>query len=867
MSVRVHELAKELKISTGALQKHLKDLGILVKSHMSYLEEENANRVRSLFQQERDLSKQREEQRKKYLAARLKEKQEERSRQVAKKRKEEAKKEEKRKAETKKSKPTSVKPTFIEKPIEKPTEAQEIEAAKKTKAAAHEQDDRQQRQKEDVVEKKIAEEPQTKQTPEKQPSEKSADKRRAKKTSVKKEVDLPEPPPIPVAEKPLPKKKVKEVAKETTKTKADDPEQKKKHLQAKIKHSKKGRKKKVPMFPVEEGEIKKTIKQTMTKQKKKKYKKDDKQHADQQEAAPKIVISEFTSVSELAKIMDVPATEIIIKFFKMGKNTTINQRLDKESLEMVCDEFDFDVTFEEEFGSEIIEVETEKHKDAKQLARPPIVTVMGHVDHGKTSILDFIRSTNVAEGESGKITQHIGASQVEHNGNKITFLDTPGHEAFTAMRARGAHVTDIAVLVVAADDSVKPQTVEAIDHAKASGVEIVVAINKIDLQTANPDRVIADLAKHNLFLENYGGDILWATCSATTGQGIDDLLEAILLVSEMKELKAKRDVPGTGIVIEAKKDSQKGVIATLLLKEGTLEKKDAIVCGATYGKVRRMEDNRGDIIKKLFPSDVAVIYGLDDVPKGGDVLNKVENEKTARQISLERKNTRLERERYISRTNRDNFLMRIKEKQMADIKLIVKGDTDGSVEAFCYAVQKLSNEEIAVTIIHKAVGAIVEADVNLAIASDAMIIGFHVRADNKAKKLAEENYIEIKTYQIIYEGIEDIKRALEGLIEPEYRDVFSGSAIVKQLFRVKGVGVIAGCAVDKGKILKDSIVRVYRNNATVHEGKISSLKHFANDVAEVRAGTECGIGIHNYNDVKEGDVIETYIQEEVKRTL
>lgn len=879
MSVRVHELAKELKISTGALQKHLKDLGISVKSHMSYLDESNADKVRSLFQQERDLSKKREEQRKKYLAARLKEKQEERSRQQAKKHKQEEKKGETRKTPTPKSKakPIPEKPTFIEKPIEKPTEPKEIGPDKKEKKKADKkveeikkqppkpqvEEAAQQAPQETKPEPKIEaqEKPQTKPSPEK-PAKKAASKYKPQKTAAKKDADLPKPPVTPEAEKPVPRKKAKEADKSS-----DDTELKKKHIQAKIKHSKKGRKKKRPMQPVEEAEIKRTIKQTMSKQKRKKYKKEDKQKTDTDAPPPKIVISEFTSVSELAKIMDVPATEIILRFFKMGKNTTINQRLDKESLEMICDEFDFDVTFEEEYGSDIIEVETEKHKDAEESSRPPVITVMGHVDHGKTSILDYIRSTKVAEGESGRITQHIGASQVEYNGSKLTFLDTPGHEAFTAMRARGAHITDIAILVVAADDSVKPQTVEAIDHAKASGVEIVVAINKIDLKTANPDRVIADLAKHNLFLENYGGDILWATCSATTGQGIDDLLEAVLLVAEMKDLKAKRDVPGAGVVVEARKDSQKGVMATLLVKEGSIEKRDIVICGATYGKIRRMENNMGHPVKKLLPSDVAVVYGLNEVPKGGDVFNKVENEKTAKRISTERKNTRQERERYISRTNMDNIFTRIKEKQMNDIKLIVKADTDGSVEAFCDAVQKLSNEEISVTVIHKAVGAIVEADVNLAIASDAMIAGFHVRADNKAKRLAEENYIDIKTYQIIYEGVEDIKRILEGLIEPEYREVFSGSAVVKQLFRVKGFGVIAGCAVDKGKIIKDSVVRVYRNNAAVYEGKISSLKHFAEDVEEVRAGTECGIGIHNYNDVKEGDVIESYIKEEVRRTL
>lgn len=865
MDVRVHELAKELKISTGALKKHLKDLGIEVKSHMSHLEDEDANRVRALFQQERDSNRKREEERRKYFAARVKEKQQARERELAEKRaakaKELAEKEEAKKAleEMKKAKPT-----FIEKPIEKGTEKQaeketvapDKKEVRPKKTAIKTKEEKLPTEIEDHSAQKIA----AKKVDEK--TEEIPAKKEYRHKPIKKEgVNLPDTPVVPET---LTTKK-KGVSRHTT---DDDSETKPKHIQAKLKHSKRSKKKKsAEPFTIEEAEVKRKIKQTLSKQKKKKYKKEDKPVSEEDNIQAKIVISEFTSVSELAKIMDIPASDIIMKFFKMGKATTINQRLDKESLEMICDEFNFDVTFAQEYGQELLEVVSEKHKDAEQHLRPPIVTVMGHVDHGKTSILDYIRSTNITDEEAGRITQHIGASQVIHNDQKITFLDTPGHEAFTAMRARGAHITDIAVLVVAADDGVKPQTVEAIDHAKASGVEIVVAINKIDLKTANIERVIADLSKHNIYLENYGGEVLWAACSATTGQGIEDLLEAILLAAEMKDLRAKIDIPGSGVVIEARKDSRKGTIATLLLREGTLERGDIIVCGATYGKLRRMEDNKGNRIKTLYPSDVAVVYGLDDVPKGGDLFNKVEDEKIARQISLERKTTRLERERFISRANRENIFARIREKELAAIKIIVKADTDGSVEAFCDAVQKLSNEEIAVTVIHKGVGAIVEADVNLAIASEAMIAGFHVRADNKAKKLAEDNLIEIKTYQIIYEGIDDIKRALEGLIEPDYEEKFVGSAVVKQLFRIKGVGVIAGCAVDKGKIIKDGIVRVFRDTGSVHQGKLSSLKHFAEDVQEVKAGTECGIGIHNFNDIKEGDVIEVYTQVEIPRTL
>ena len=595
-----------------------------------------------------------------------------------------------------------------------------------------------------------------------------------------------------------------------------------------------------------------------------KYKKDEKTAGD---ADAKITVAEFTSVSELAKIMNVSASEIIQKFFMMGQMVTINQRLDKESLEMICDEFDFDVEFEEEYGKEILEEKREEVDGSKKESRPPIVTVMGHVDHGKTAILDRIRSTNVIAGEAGGITQHIGAYQVEYQGKKITFIDTPGHEAFAAMRARGANITDIAIIVVAANESVKLQTIEAIDHARAAGVNIILAINKIDLKDANVDRVISDFMKQNLMLEGYGGDTLWVKCSAETGEGIEDLLDTILLATEMMELKAAPDIPGKGIVIESMKDQRMGTVVTVLLQEGTLNKSDSVVCGATFGRIRKMEDERGTEIEKLEPSDVGVIFGLNDVPKAGDILNKVENEKKARQISTERKNIRREREKYQQKTNLDNLFQKIKEHSMNEIKLIVKGDTDGSVEALCDSFQKLSTDEVVVNIIRKAVGGINEADVNMASASDAIIIGFHVRANNTAKKMAEDEGVDIKLYHIIYEAIEDIQNAMQGLLAPEMVEKYMGTAVVKQVFKIKKVGTIAGCAVEKGKISNTGFVRLYRDDIMIHEGKLSSLKHYANEVKEVKAGSECGIGIESFNDIREGDVIENFIVEEVARKL
>ncbi|MEA1972309.1 MAG: translation initiation factor IF-2, partial [Candidatus Cloacimonadota bacterium] len=652
------------------------------------------------------------------------------------------------------------------------------------------------------------------------------------------------------------------------KKKTKDFEDKKKHIQNKLKSKKSKKKYKYDQFSVqEEAKIQQNIKNIMSDtSKKKKYKK-TKQKEDDEE--PKqITLSEFTSVSELAKIMDVSPTVVITKFFEMGQMFTINQRLDRDSLEMICAEMNFDVEFEEEYGADIIEEEINKlDEDYELVDRAPIVTIMGHVDHGKTSILDYIRDTNVIAGESGGITQHIGAYQVDIKQKKITFLDTPGHEAFTAMRARGANVTDIAVIVVAANDGVKPQTIEAIDHAKAAGVEIIVAINKIDLPEANIDKTISDLAKQNLFLESYGGDIVWTATSAKTGEGIDELLEMILLSAEMSELESRNQGPALGIVIESKLTTNKGTTTTVLLQEGNLSQGDYVVAGATNGKIRRMEDERGKKIKSLNPSDVAVIYGIKDVPKAGDVLTAVEDEKKARLISAERKQKRLERAKYRTTTNLDNLFDKIKDKSLDELKLIVKADTDGSMEALCDSFEKLSNDEVKVTIIRKGVGGIVVADTTLAEASDAIIIGFHVRVNGGARKQAEESNIDIKLYEIIFDAINDIKMSLEGMLKPEFKEVFLGSALVKQVFKIKNVGVIAGSFVKKGVIRKESLVRIYRNDKQIYSGEMSSLKHYDKDVAEMKAGTECGIGIANYNDLKKDDLIEIFIEQEIKRKL
>jgi len=800
MPTKVHQLAKELKISTAALKKHLNDMGVIVKSHMSPIDEETEKNIRAKFNAEFNAVRKRQHDRN----------------------------------------------TFHKKIVLADRKKLEVDSNKKPQSS----DKEKRKEVQNFVEKSI------KKTDTRKPNKK--DNVYKKPIASPKQTKLPEVPPTEE------KRKFKDHDKKAASEKSYD--KKDKHLKAKMQHLSKGkRKKRFTPNEMEEAAIAKNIKLTLSddSSKKKKYKK-DKVQVDHD---IKIVLNEYTSVSELAKMMDVSASMIITKFFMMGQMVTINQRLDKESLEMICDEFDFDVEFKEEYGTEILEEQKTEDSDVETAIRPPIVTIMGHVDHGKTAILDRIRSTNVIAGEAGGITQHIGAYQVDYNGQKITFLDTPGHEAFAAMRARGANITDIAIIVVAANESVKKQTLEAIDHAKSAGVTIIVAINKIDLKDANVDKTIADLMKHNIMLEEYGGDVMWTECSAKTGEGINDLLESILLTTEMMELKAPININGEGIVIESKKDAQKGTIVTILLQKGKLSKSDSVVCGATYGHIRKIEDERGHEIDELNPADVGVLYGLNTVPKAGDILNKVDDEKKARQISAERRNIRREREKFQSKTNLDNLFQRIKEDKMSEIKLIVKADTDGSVEALCDSFQKLSTDEVVVNIIRKAVGGINDADVHMASASDAIIIGFHVRAGTSAKKLAEDENVEIKLYQIIYEAIEEIESAMTGMLKPKFVEKYLGTAVVKQAFRIKGVGTIAGVAVEKGVIRNEGVVRIYRNDIIIHEGKLSSLKHYSEEVKEIKAGTEGGIGMENFNDIKAADIIENYIVEEVERKL
>ncbi|MGE5590464.1 MAG: translation initiation factor IF-2, partial [Bacillota bacterium] len=573
------------------------------------------------------------------------------------------------------------------------------------------------------------------------------------------------------------------------------------------------------------------------------------------------------TVKDLAQKMAVGAGEVIKKLFlSLGVTATINAEIDVETAELVATEMGFpvEVNIEKTEAEEDIIYDAEMDP-ARLVTRPPVVTVMGHVDHGKTSLLDALRETRVAAGEAGGITQHIGAYQTELRGRKITFLDTPGHEAFTAMRARGAQVTDLVVLVVAADDGVMPQTVEAINHAKAAGVPIVVAINKIDKPNANPERVKTELTEYGLVAEQWGGDTVMVQVSAKNRTNLEQLLEMILLVSDVKEPKADPSMEARGTVIEAELDKGRGPVATVLIQTGTLMPGDSFLCGATWGRVRAMMDDKGRKLKKAGPSTPVQILGFTDVPSAGDVF-RVMDEKEAR-ANAEKRQTRrraVEMEA-TSRLTLDDLSRRISEGEVKDLNIIVKADVQGSVEAVRGALEKLHNDEVRVNVIHGAVGAITESDVMLAVAgTGAIIIGFNVRPDVNARRAAEENKVDIRLYRVIYDAVDDITAALKGMLKPKMQEVVLGRVEVRQTFKVPKAGTIAGAFVLEGKITRNASVRVLRDNVVIFDGKIASLKRFKDDVREVAQGFECGLSIENFNDIKEGDQIEAYTVEEVK---
>jgi len=580
-------------------------------------------------------------------------------------------------------------------------------------------------------------------------------------------------------------------------------------------------------------------------------------------------LSEKIIVKDLAEKINVSANELIMKLMNLGTMAAINQEIDFDTAELIAEEYGFKAYLESsEAEEEEEDIFNEIMDDPKDLVdRAPIVTVMGHVDHGKTSLLDAIRQTNVTAGEAGGITQHIGASEVSINGEKIVFLDTPGHEAFTTLRARGAQITDIAILVVAADDGVMPQTIEAINHSKAAGVPLIVAINKIDKPNANPDRVKQELSEHGILIEEWGGDVVSVPVSAINGEGIDHLLEMIILVSEMQELKANPNRPAIGTIIESEVDKGRGPVATAIVQTGSLKVGDSIVAGHTYGRVRAMINDKGQRVKKAGPSTAVEILGLSDVPEAGDRFGVVKDDKTARQIAEKRQQEIREKNlKTTQRVSLEDLFEQIQQGKVKDLNVIVKADAQGSVEALKQSLLKLTNEEVRVNVIHGAVGTITESDILLASASNAIIIGFNVRPSSSVTGLAEREDIDLKTYRIIYEAIEDVEAAMKGMLDPEYKEVVLGKVEVRATFKVPNIGTIAGAYVIEGKVTRNSNVRLVRDGIVILDGKISSLKRFKDDVKEVLSGYECGIGLENYNDIKEGDIIESYIIEEIPRT-
>jgi len=619
--------------------------------------------------------------------------------------------------------------------------------------------------------------------------------------------------------------------------------------------------------------VKQTLARMDKKTRKKVYKKERKQEAEEiiaEEDVQKIRIPEYSSVDELAKIMEVDPSDIIQECISLGKLATINQRLDWDIIEMLAETFGYQAVAVKDVAEELFTLDESEEDLEKAIPRAPVVTIMGHVDHGKTSLLDYIRDANVVAGESGGITQHMGAYQVDlpKEGKRITFLDTPGHEAFTAMRARGAQVTDIVVLVVAANDGVMPQTAEAISHAKAAGVPLVVAINKMDLPDVDPERVKRELSENEVLLEDWGGKVQGVEISAKEGTGVDDLLQSILVEAEILELKANKDTLARGTVIDSKLDKGHGPMATVLIQKGTLKVGDPFICNNYAGRVRAIMDERGHRIQEALPSEAVQILGFDQVPQAADIFSVVDDARDLRRLAADRQRTKREiDQRKITATTLDSISAKMKEGSMKTLPLVIKGDADGSIEALSETLEKIKNEEVGIQIIHKSVGLVTESDVLLAAASGAVIIAFHVQVDSNAKLQAQQGGVDIRSYNVIYNAEEEVKMALEGLLEPEIKEEIVGRAVVMEMFKIPKQGFIAGSRVDEGIIHRGAKARLIRDDEVIHEGSITSLKRFKDDVKEIKDGMECGIGIDGAGKFKENDVIVTYEIQTIKRTL
>jgi len=632
--------------------------------------------------------------------------------------------------------------------------------------------------------------------------------------------------------------------------------------------SKKKKKAKVDQKEVE-ASVRRTIAQmdsTRTRRRRRRGDREDDEAGD--EAASVIRVPEFISAGELAEHLSVSPTEIVSKCLQLGLMITINQRLDMDTLMTVASEFGFDVEEQSEYGLEYIEEDEEEEDEGVLVSRPPVVTIMGHVDHGKTSLLDYIRKSNVIAGEAGGITQHIGAYEVDLESGQITFLDTPGHEAFSAMRARGTQVTDIVILVVAADEEVMPQTIEAIDHAKAAEVPIIIALNKMDLETARPDRIKEQLSQRGLLVEDWGGDVIACEVSALTGAGVDHILEMVLLQSEMLDLKANPDRRAQGVVVEAELDRGRGTLATVLIQQGTLRVGDAFVAGQFSGRVRALLNERGARIADAGPSVPVQIMGFSGMPQVGDSFAVVESEPLAREIGNRRRQMRREHEfRQARPITLEDIYDQIKEGEIQELPVIVKGDVGGSVEALSDSLLRLENDEVKIRIIHTGIGAINESDVLLATASNAIIIGFHVRPNAQARALAEREKVDVRLYDIIYRVIQDVTDALEGMLKPDIEEQVVGVVEVREIFRAPRVGTIAGCYVQSGNVTRNANIRLIRDGIVVYESTVGSLRRFKEDVREVQSGFECGLTVDGFQDIKQDDTIEVYETREVARQL
>ncbi len=844
---KVYKLAQEFKVSSEALVQMLRGMGIDVKSHMSTVDESLRNDIKKKFEQER---------------AEIKKEYERKKQMLTKAREDLIGKEEEPVAEASRHVPEKSAPdtvsTAAKEMVSGPGQQQPAqqmhragEAAPSTQAhrQGHPYQPRYQQQGQ-------GQPPQHRQHyQENRDSQQQRPQRERTFTPFQPQQPRPAENPA-VLQTPV----------------VPDPEKAALAERKEKEKSKKKGKKRNERVEVNEVELKANVKKTLAKIgsgfTKKKYKKETMERNEDEIQERKILnVSEFVTVNELSNMMSVPVSELITKCLELGLFVTINQRLDFETIELLVDEFGYSAQLMSEYASDVDEL-VEENIEASMVPRAPVVTVMGHVDHGKTSLLDYIRKTNVISGEAGGITQHIAAYEVKTRHGSVTFLDTPGHEAFTAMRARGSQITDVIVLVVAADSGVMPQTKEAIDHAKAANVPLVIALNKIDLPTANPDKVKAELANYNVLVEDYGGTVSCVEISAKKGIGIDKLLEVLALETEILDLKANVEGKATGVVIESELDKGKGPIATILVEKGVLRKGDAFVTGMHFGRVRELYNELGKMVDCAKPSQPVLVLGLSGTPQAGDSFRVVEEEKEAREIAARRRLAQKERElRKISTISLDHLYEKIKAGQVQTLNLIIKGDVDGSVEALAASMEKLSTEEIKVRVIHKSVGAIKETDVMLATASSALIIGFHLSPNTKIRELAKNEGVEIRTYKIIYEALDSVRNAMEGMLKPEIRENITAVVTVRRVFKISKIGTVAGSYIESGTLVRGSKVRVIREDVIVAETRIDSLKRIQDDVREVQTGYECGITLQNFNDIIENDRIEAFEEVEVARKL